>query len=61
MRTNFKTGDIVTLKSGGPEMTVSEIIHSVHKGEYEVECIYYNKEKNEYKTLMFKPQILIAI
>ncbi|MBT2623718.1 DUF2158 domain-containing protein [Chryseobacterium sp. ISL-6] len=25
-QSNFKAGDIVTLKSGGPEMTINEVI-----------------------------------
>ncbi len=43
----FKEGDVVKLKSGGPEMTVSKI------KEDDLRCKWFN-EKGELKTKYFK-------
>ncbi|GAB3741825.1 YodC family protein [Spirosoma lituiforme] len=40
MQTQFKLGDLVQLKSGGPIMTVSKLIDSVQNSS--VECVWFN-------------------
>lgn len=52
---NFNTGDIVQLRSGGPEMTVGA---RTDKGNYE--CHWFPKDgKPEWHT--FKPAMLTLI
>ncbi len=46
-RKNFKCGDTVTLKSGGPLMTVSEV------EDDEAKCKWFDKQE-KYKELNFK-------
>ncbi len=42
---NFKAGDIVKLKSGGPSMTITE----VNSGD--ARCVYFLDKKLEYASL----------
>ena len=49
----FKTGDIVQLKSGGPNMTVS----SFDSEEEEYDCCWFNGKKKESST--FKAEVLV--
>jgi uncharacterized protein YodC (DUF2158 family) len=44
--TQFKIGDIVRLKSGGPAMTINR----VHPNS--VTCIYYNEQTNVFEFLL---------
>jgi uncharacterized protein YodC (DUF2158 family) len=49
MADQFKEGDVVVLKSGGPKMTVNEVYLNGN-----LNCIYFDKEQN-YKVKDFKP------
>ena len=51
--TTFNIGDIVQLKSGGPDMTVS----SVDTEGNECECCWFNRKKVE--TAKFNTEILV--
>lgn len=48
---DFKPGDTVRLKSGGPLMTVEQIINGL------VRCSWFS-EKNELKSQSFQPAAL---
>ena len=48
---DFKEGDVVQLKSGGPEMTIEEIIHVAESGEYVAICKWF--DVNEIKKEVF--------
>lgn len=48
----FDIGDVVTLKSGGPKMTVSEINGN------EVTCTWFDAATTELKTHVFKARTL---
>lgn len=50
---NFKVGDVVILKSGSPEMTVTDIEENV------ISVIYWVPADNEFKTYNFLSGILI--
>lgn len=52
MATEFKAGDVVVLKSGGPKMTVDDIDDI----DGTVCCIWF--EKNDQKSGKFKPVVL---
>jgi hypothetical protein len=52
---NFKVGDVVILKSGSPEMTVTDIEENV------ISVIYWVPADNEFKTYNFLVGILIKI
>ena len=59
----FKIGDVVRLKSGGPEMTVSQYpFKTVDGGEHEgqVECTWFDSE-NRLKHKVFKVEELQKI
>jgi uncharacterized protein YodC (DUF2158 family) len=53
----FKTGDIVRLKSGGPEMTVDESLLSLDGKK--VHCLWFAREKLESGD--FSPEALIKV
>lgn len=53
---NFKVGDVVELKSGGPLMTVSEI-NAGHEAD-EIECQWFGGKKLEVGR--FPPESLVA-
>ena len=48
----FKTGDIVVLKSGSVTMTISSI------KDDRIECRWYDVESNSFKLSHFNPQVL---
>jgi len=48
----FRKGDLVRLKSGGPKMTVAEI-----RDDYKVVCDYF--VGNERKSEVFDPKVLV--
>jgi len=48
----FRKGDLVRLKSGGPKMTVAEI-----REDYKVVCDFF--VGNERKSEVFDPKVLI--
>ena len=49
MAQQFEVGDIVQLKSGGPEMTVDEVsnTHLYEEGEPGVWCVWFAGKKRE--------------
>jgi len=49
---NFKIGDIVNLKSGGPDMTISGIDSGW------IECTYWNKETKKFDSITLDPGTL---
>lgn len=50
----FKIGDVVRLKSGGKDMTVVKYTHSNN-----VQCEWYDKDKDEYKNKEFLEETLL--
>lgn len=53
---DFKTGDVVMLKSGGPKMTVSNFI----KMNKEVTCKWFNKD-NQINSDLFNIEMLDTV
>ena len=56
MSTEFKAGDIVELKSGGPPMTVAEVKDDMMDLSY-VRCVWFAGAKREGAN--FKPETLV--
>lgn len=56
MSNQLKVGDIVVLKSGGPQMTVVEL-DLVINGKFLTECVWFSKEEKLEQGL-FNPLIL---
>lgn len=50
---HFKVGDVVRLKSGSPEMTITS--YSPNK----VDCIYHSKDKDDFVKISVDFQCLI--
>ena len=48
----FKVGDVVQLKSGGPLMTVNKV------GSGEIGCQWFDKAGDDVKTRFFAPETL---
>ena len=56
----FAVGDIVRLKSGGPEMTVTEVRSPVGTLEAMVECMWFSgKSSNKREHGYFPPNSLV--
>ena len=68
----FKIGDIVELKSGGPKMTINRIIgkdtpskdqalkdHYLGYSNGQFVCVWYDFSQEEYKEQIFSPESLI--
>lgn len=55
----FSVGDIVRLKSGGPDMTVEEMCRSV-EGRPAVRCAWFTVDKR-YSSGLFYPEMLRPI
>lgn len=53
MKTEFKSGDVVRLKSGGPAMTVSRELKSETTARPAVECVWYDEVTNTFSTSTF--------
>lgn len=54
---NFAKGDVVTLKSGGPAMTVDSLLNDFRTGEPLVRCAWFDKAENpRYEN--FGPEML---
>ena len=49
---NFKKGDVVILKSGGPKMTVKSI------QENKIICVWWDEKTNDYKEREFEEDLL---
>lgn len=58
MANEFKIGDVVRLKSGGPQMTVVAIVNS---NEKLIRCQWFGEEKGSQKVEMsvFPPAALV--
>ena len=54
--TQFKKGDVVSLKSGGPPMTVT----GEHAHGFGLNCVWFD-HKNERKNATFQPESLILV
>jgi len=52
----FKKGDVVQLKSGGPKMTVDEI--ETTQSGVEVICVWYNDKSNSFERKGFSVEAL---
>ena len=48
----FESGDIVQLKSGGPQMTVSNVNGKI------ISCMWWEKSKNDYNERDFNENLL---
>jgi len=55
MSNAFKIGDVVQLKSGGPEMTVSKI------DAEEVLCTWWSSQESDHKERSFDPALLVVV
>lgn len=59
----FKVGDLVTLKSGGPKMTVSLVIEKHISGKrvegYMCECTWFDKDELV-QVIEFEEELLVA-
>jgi uncharacterized protein YodC (DUF2158 family) len=49
----FKTGDVVEIKSGGPDMTIREI-----RNDGLVSCKWWSSTKQEFGSDVFAPDML---
>jgi uncharacterized protein YodC (DUF2158 family) len=58
---NFKLGDVVQLKSGGPKMTVQHIVADDDFGvsRNDLNCQWFD-DKDILKSAIFKPETLIT-
>ncbi|GGC90498.1 DUF2158 domain-containing protein [Chelatococcus reniformis] len=50
MSQKFQTGDLVRLRSGGPTMTIVQVIKSFGGGESDVRCNWFAEAKGEQKV-----------
>ena len=61
MSQEFKVGDIVQLKSGGPKMTVNEVLETHGEDKQDVRCAWFAGSKHEHayfsvETLILAPE-----
>ncbi|MGY3323378.1 YodC family protein [Pseudomonas sp. TE3911] len=57
---DFSVGDVVTLKSGGPAMTVDSLPNDFRTGEPLVRCTWFDKNDSvQYEN--FGPALLKAV
>jgi len=56
-KSEFKVGDIVMLKSGGPTMTISHIDENEYRGAVDIRTTWFAGRKNEHGR--FPPEALI--
>lgn len=56
MAAKFSTGDVVQLKSGGPAMTISEVITEYGKPTAKYRCKWFKGASNE--TSVFEEETL---
>jgi len=57
MSNQFKAGDIVQLKSGGPPLTVDLVWHDPEEDRYRVDCCWFTPDQ-EYNDATFGPEAL---
>ena len=55
MSKTYNVGDIVKLKSGGPEMTIEEVGTGLHKGDYR--CQWFAGKKLNWGTFPYESLI----
>ena len=53
---SFKVGDVVVLKSGGPEMTVIDLNWNKQIGR--IRCRWYSAKDEDYKVKVFREEAL---
>lgn len=53
---SFKVGDVVVLKSGGPEMTVIDLNWNKQTGR--IRCRWYSAKDEDYKVKVFREEAL---
>jgi uncharacterized protein YodC (DUF2158 family) len=60
MADQFKVGDVVQLKSGGPRMTVSEVGNEAFTNQFKIWCVWFTKAKDgpKQETGNFSPEML---
>lgn len=56
----FKIGDIVQLKSGGPEMTVSSLMKSSFGYNGKVKCDWFDKDNKTNRAIFHQDQLEIT-
>ena len=58
MSKEFKTGDVVKLKSGGPDMTIIDIVYNRDESEIlSIHCIWFDnhrKVRDHFKSWVLK-------
>lgn len=61
METEFKAGDVVQLKSGGPKMTIADIGHYSITGSTEIKarCVWFEGTKQ--KEHVFDLEVLMKV
>lgn len=55
MSNTIKVGDVVQLKSGGPEMTVAKVTPE------EVLCTWWSSKESDHKERGFHPALLVVV
>ena len=53
----FKVGDVVCLKSGGPDMTVEIEVGENHESKGRIRCVWFEKDKRQRDD--FRPETLM--
>ncbi len=53
---SFKVGDVVVLKSGGPEMTVIDLNWNKQTGR--IRCRWHSAKDEDYKVKVFREEAL---
>ena len=56
---NFKPGDVVTLKSGGPKMTIERIDTFSFSNKPLIACTWFNGNVEKHRN--FSPEVLKAV
>ncbi len=58
---DFQVGDVIILKSGGPAMTVSELVEDFRTKEPLLRCTWFDDRNNlqhsNFSPLIVKPQV----
>ncbi len=57
----FPVGEIVSLNSGGPLMTVASVFMPIGTNTVYVSCIWHNDITGEYNTKNFLPEVLLPL
>jgi uncharacterized protein YodC (DUF2158 family) len=57
MTSVFSVGDVVRLKSGGPKMTVENVVFDTAEDNYSVDCVWFD-DANELQEETFVGETL---